>query len=196
MKTKALKMILNGLLMMAFLIGSVNGHPALAKEERRPDMHAEVSLHAKEDEDAFAKENEDMETENPDSSNQDTEEELPEETEKPDEEAEPIENIEELLKQALPARQLPPVQLVKIESAGVDALTIENGHYLYNLIQDSAQTFNLTFLEQLFDDNRDKGNLTVTIKLPKYGMAFTDNMVSDLLSAEQIKSASFITIPR
>lgn len=172
MKSKALKMILNGLMVIAFFIGSVNGYPAFAEEEIQPDMHAESSLHDEEDMDA--------------------EEVLPEETENPDEETEPVEDTEELFRQALHARQLPPVQQVEIQSAGVDALTIENGHYLYNLIQDSAQTFNLTFPEQLFDENRDKGNLTVTIKLPKYGMAFTDNMVSDLLSAEQIKSASFI----
>ncbi|MCI6271972.1 MAG: InlB B-repeat-containing protein [Erysipelotrichaceae bacterium] len=100
------------------------------------------------------------------------------------------ENIDDFLKYARTADGL--AESVKISSTGVDGLTVDNGIYLYNLVKESAQSFDLTFPESIFQNNRDKGDIFVTIKLPKYGMAFDDNIVNDLNTATQIKSASFV----
>lgn len=196
MRLRSFRKMSSGLFIAAMLLNVFNCNPifvhALAEENVHTNTNETAAPEAEEGGESDSEQTEIGDGTEGDSTDEeqteidDVESENTEETVAPEQ----TEEIGDLLDQAIVA-QLPP-QPIEIESAGVDALPTESGVYLYNLIQDSAQIFNLTFPDTIFKNNSDKGDITVTITLPKYGMAFTDNMVHDLSSAPQIKSAGFI----
>lgn len=196
MRLRSFRKMSSGLFIAAMLLNVFNCNPifvhALAEENVHTNTNETAAPEAEEGGESDSEQTEIGDGTEGDSTDEeqteidDVESENTEETVAPEQ----TEEIGDLLDQAIVA-QLPP-QPIEIESAGVDALPTESGVYLYNLVQDSAQIFNLTFPDTIFKNNSDKGDITVTITLPKYGMAFTDNMVHDLSSAPQIKSAGFI----
>ncbi len=72
--------------------------------------------------------------------------------------------------------------------AGLDSLPKDGDTILYGIVNDTAQTFNVNVPKDLFGN----GDITMTVSLAGvYGMAFTDNLASDLKEKAQIRDAFY-----